>query len=157
MHQADEETNYHALLIGFIPSDNESEVIATGDPSGSKTREIYVQIYKDTASATGKKNDFSLKSLNIFSEGSKFWAELASHAEKQLTGGKQKLLPKDLAYCFLHPQGEVSGSDDICHVCSPKDCGEFHNEDGDHNGKYFVKYEFVNDDDYLDENVYVIR
>jgi len=157
MHRADEENNYHALVIGFIPSDNESEVITTGDPSGSNTREIYVQIYKDTAIATDKKNDFSLKRLNIFSEGSKFWAELALHAEKQLTRGKQKLLPKDLAYCFLRPQDEAFGNDDICHVASPEDCGEFHNEDGEHNGKYFVKYEFVNDGDYLDENVYVIR
>lgn len=156
MHHADDD-NYHSLTIGYIPPDNESEVIATGDPSGSDTREIYVRIYKDTAEATGKKNDFSLKRLNIYSEGSKFWSELALHAAKQLTKGKQKLAPKDLAHCFLRPQGEAFGNDDIWHVASPDDCGEFHNEDGDHSGKYYVRYEFVNDDEYLDENVYVIQ
>ena len=156
MHHANDE-NYHSLTIGYIPSDNESEVIATGDPSGSGTREIYVHIFKETADATGKKTDFLLKRLNIYSEVSKFWSELASHAEKQLTKGKQKLAPKDLAHCFLRPQGEAFGNDDIWHVASPDDCGEFHNDDGDHNGKYYVKYEFVNDDEHLDENVYVIQ
>lgn len=156
MHHADDE-NYHSLTIGYIPSDNESEVIATGDPSGSGTHEIYVRILKDIADATGKKNGFSLKRLNIYSEGSKFWSELAAHAEKQLTRGKQKLPPKDLAHCFLRPQGEAFGNDGICHVASPDDCGEFHNDDGDHNGKYYVRYQFVNDDEYLDENVYVIQ
>jgi hypothetical protein len=157
MHHADKDDNYHSLIIGYIPSENESEVIATGDPSGSETLEIYVEIYKDFASATGQKNNFSLKRLNIFSEGSKFWSELAAHAEKQLTRGKQKLAPKDLAYCFLRPQGEVFGNDDICHVASPDDCGEFHNDDGEHSGKYYVKYQFFDDGDYLDENVYVIQ
>jgi hypothetical protein len=57
----------------------------------------------------------------------------------------------------LRPQGEVFGNDDILHVASPDDCGEFHNEDGDHSGKYFVKYQFFDGDDYLDENVYVIQ
>lgn len=149
-------TTTHSLTIGYIPSDNESEVIATGDPSGSETVEIDVEIHKDFATATGQKKDFPLKKLNIFSEDCKFWSELAAHAEKQLTSGKQKLAPKDLAYCFLRPQGEVFGNDDICHVASPNDCGEFHNEDGDHSGKYFVKYQFFDGDDYLDENVYVI-
>jgi hypothetical protein len=156
MHHADE-NNYHSLTIGYIPSDNESEVIATGDPSGSETVEIDVEIYKAFASATGQKNNYSLKRLNIFSEGSKFWSELAAHAEKQLTRGKQKLAPKDLAYCFLRPQGEVFGNDDICHVASPKDYGEFHNDDGDHSGKYYVRYQFFDGDEYLDENVYVIQ
>jgi hypothetical protein len=156
MHHADED-NYHSLTIGYIPSDNESEVIATGDPSGSETVEIDVEIYKDFATATGQKKDFSLKDLNIFSEDCKFWSALAAHAEKQLTSGKQKLAPKDLAYCFLRPQGEVFGNDDICHVASPDDCGEFHNDDGDHSGKFYVRYQFVADGDYLDENVYVIE
>ena len=70
---------------------------------------------------------------------------------------KHKLTPKDLAHCFLRPQGKAFGNDDIWHVASPDDCGEFHNEDGDHSGKYYVRYEFVNDDEYLDENVYVIQ
>jgi hypothetical protein len=156
MHHADED-NYHSLTIGYIPSDNKSEVIACGNPSGSETIEIDVEIYNDFATATEQNDNFSLKSLNIFSEDCKFWSELASHAEKQLTRGKQKLAPKELAYCFLRSQDEVFDNDDIYHVASPDDCGEFHNYDGEHSGKYYVRYQFVTDGDYLDENVYVIQ
>ena len=156
MHHANKD-NYHSLTIGYIPSDNESEVIASGNPSGSETIEIYVEIYSDFATVTEQEVNFSLKSLNIFSENCKFWSELASLVEKLITSGKQKLASKDLAYCFLRPQNEVFGNDDICQVASPDDFGEFQNVDGVHSGKYYVRYQFVSDGEYLDENVYVIQ
>lgn len=154
MHSADEDS-YHSITIGYIPIDNDSEIIAVGDPSGSNTVELWLQIYGGVA-VIGKK-EFKLGKFNIYDETSKFWSDIASLASKELTEGKVSLDPKHLAYCFLRPQGETFGNDDIWHVASPDDCGEFHNEDSDHNGKYFVKYEFCSDDEYLDENVYVIQ
>ena len=155
MHQADDD-NYHSLTIGFIPKKNNSEVIAVGDADGSGTKEVLLSIYSDVA--LGEKNvKFSTKRCNLFSDSSKFWRDVAAYAETQLTRGKHKLRPKDLAHCFLLPQGEAFGNDDIWHVASPDDCGEFRNDDGDHSGKYYVRYQFIADDDYLDENVYLIQ
>ena len=154
MHSADEDS-YHSITIGYIPIDNDSEIIAAGDPSGSNTVELALKIYGDVA-VIGKK-EFKLGKFNIYDETSKFWSDIANLASKELTEGEVSIDPKHLAYCFLRPQGETFGNDDIWHVASPDDCGEFHNEDGDHSGKYFVKYEFYSDDEYLDENVYVIQ
>lgn len=155
MHEADD-SNYHSLTIGFIPIKNNNEIIAVGDASGSGTKEVFFEIYGDHAQ--GEKS-FKLKigRSNIFNASSKFWHDIAASAEDQLTKGKFRLNPKDLAYCFLFPQGEAFSNDDIWHVATPDECGEFHNEEREHSGKYYVRYQFVADDDYLDENVFVIQ
>ena len=41
------EGSYHSLIIGFIPANNRSEHISTGDPDGSGTKEIYLQFHDD--------------------------------------------------------------------------------------------------------------
>ena len=40
-----EDESYQLLLIGFIPKNNKSEYISTGDPRGSGTKEVYIRFF----------------------------------------------------------------------------------------------------------------
>ena len=150
---------YHSLCIGFIPPKNKSEVIATGDPEISGTMEIYIHFYDDhlTISAGKKSTKLMYGHRRFWSESSSIWKDIATFAEETFRTQKYKLSPRRLARCFLLPQGEAESSVGVLHVADPRDCGEFHNEDGQHSCKYYVKYEFCDNDEYTDENVYVIQ
>jgi hypothetical protein len=153
------EGSYHSLIIGFIPANNRSEYISTGDPDGSGTKEIYLQFHDDSVHVSSGKKSFEIPygRRRIWNEESTIWKEIATCAVKELKTGKYKLSSRRLARCFLIPQGESDSYAGVLHVARPNNCGEFVNEDGAHSGKYYVKYEFVDNDEYEDENVYVIQ
>lgn len=150
---------YHSLIIGFIPANNRSEHISTGDADNSGTKEIYLQFHDGLAYVRDGSKSFEISygRRRIWSESSTIWRDIATYAEKAFKTQKYKLSPRRLARCFLTPQGEADSQTGILHVADPRDCGEFHNEDGEHSGKYYVKYEFCDNDEYTDENVYVIQ
>jgi hypothetical protein len=153
--------SFQLLLIGFIPKSNKNEHICTGDPSGYGTKEVYIRFFDGFAHSETKNVSFKLSVRDgvptHFNETAKLWKDIASYAEMKLTRGKHKLNPKHIARCFLLPQDEADSDDGITNVADPRDCGEFRNEDGLHNGKYYIKYEQFDGDEYLDENVYVIE
>ena len=159
MHTEDE--SYQLLLIGFIPKNNKSEHISTGDPRGSGTKEVYIRFFDGVAHTDTKNISFKLlfrKGFHThYSETSKLWKDIATYAETKLTRGKHKLNPKHIARCFLLPQDEADSGDGVTNVVDPRDGGEFRNEDGLHSGKYYIKYELYDGENYLDENVYVIE
>jgi hypothetical protein len=159
MHTEDE--SYQLLLIGFIPKNNKSEHISTGDPSGSGTKEVYIRFFDGVAHTDTKNISFKLlfrKGFHThYSETSKLWKDIANYAETKLTRGKHKLNPKHIARCFLLPQDEADSGEGVTNVADPRDGGEFRNEDGSHSGKYYIKYELYDGENYLDENVYVIE
>ena len=154
MHTEDE--SYQLLLIGFIPKNNKSEHISTGDPRGSGTKEVSIRFFDGVAHTDTKNISFKLSS-NFYSETSKLWKDIATYAETKLTRGKHKLNPKHIARCFLLPQDEADSGDGVTNVVDPRDGGEFRNEDGLHSGKYYIKYELYDGENYLNENVYVIE
>ena len=153
------EGTYHSLIIGFIPANNRSEHISTGDPDNSGTKEIYLQFHDDSVHIRSGSKSFEIPvgRRRFWSESSSIWKDIAAYAEKTFKTKKYKLSPRRLARCFLVPQGEAESNMGILHVADPRDCGEFHNEEGQHSGKYYVKYEFADNDEYEDENVYVIQ
>ncbi len=153
------EGTYHSLVIGFIPENNRSEHISTGDPDSSGTKEIYLEFHDDLVHVRDGFKSFKISYGRrlIWLESSSIWKDIATYAEKTFKTKKYKLSPRRLARCFLVPQGEAENYTGILNVADPRDCGEFHNEEGQHSGKYFVKYEFFDNDEYLDENVYVIQ
>jgi hypothetical protein len=157
----EEGKSYQTLLIGFIPKNNQSERISTGDPSGSGTKEVYFSFYDGFAHTDAKNIKFKLTKRNGFythgNETAKVWRDIATYAETKLTRGKHKLNPKHIARCFLLPQDEADSGDGVTNVADPRDCGEFRNDDGIHSGKYYIKYELYDGENYLDENVYVIE
>jgi hypothetical protein len=158
----DDEESYQLLVIGYIPKDNRCEHIGTGDTSGSGTKEVNVRFFNGFAHSDTKNISFKLLERNgaetHYKETAKLWKDIAAYAEKKLTRGKLKLSPRHIARCFLHAQGEIYNvPPGVTNVAEPSDCGEFRNEDGRHSGKYFIKYEHFDGDDYLDENVYVIK
>ena len=156
----DEGESYQTLLIGFIPKNNKGERISTGDPSGSGTKEVYFSFFDGFAHTDSKNIKFKLTMRNgvytHFNEKAKFWKDIANYAEAKLTRGKHKLNPKHIARCFLLPQHEADSGAGVTNVADPRDGGEFRNDDGLHNGKYYIKYEQFDGEENLDENVYVI-
>jgi hypothetical protein len=153
--------SYQTLLIGFIPKNNRSEHISTGNPSGSGTEEVLINFFDGFAHTETKSIKFKLTMRNglytHFNETAKIWKDIATYAETKLTFGKHKLSPRHIARCFLLPQDEAYSRAGVTKVADPSDCGEFRNEDGTHSGKYFIKYELYDDEEYLDEYVYVIN
>ena len=150
---------YQSLTIGFIPKNNRSEHISAGDPGGSCTKEIEVNFYKKAVEIRFGSDVFEIAygRRRIWCESSSFWKELATFAMTKLKTHKSKLSSRHLARCFLLPQGEADSRSGILNVADPRDAGEFNNDDGAHSGKYFVRYVYVDEDDYTDENVYVIQ
>lgn len=160
MHPEDGK-NYQLLVIGYIPKNNRSEHISTGDTESSGTKEVSFYFYDGFVHTESKNIKFKLQIRNGFnthySEASKLWKDIATYAEKKLTSGKHRLSPRHIARCFLLPQDEADSRVGVTNVATPSDCGEFRNEDGSHSGKYFIKYEEFDGEEYLDENVYVIK
>jgi hypothetical protein len=157
----DDDKSYQLLIIGYIPKENRSEHISTGDPSGSGTKEISIYFTDGFARTDSKNLTFKLFVRQGFhthyNEKSKLWKDIALYAVSKLTRGKHKLSPLHIARCFLLPQDEAYSRSGVTNVAEPSDCGEFRNEDGRHSGKYYVRYECFDGEDYLDENVYVIK
>jgi len=54
------EGSYHSLIIGFIPANNRSEYISTGDPNGSGTKEIFLQFHNDSVHVSSGKKSFEI-------------------------------------------------------------------------------------------------
>jgi hypothetical protein len=160
MYPADGQS-YQLLVIGFIPKNNRSEHISTGDTQNSGTKEVTVHFFDGYAHTDSKGISFKLLKRNGFytycNETAKIWRDIASYAETKLTRGKHKLSPRHVARCFLLPTDEADSHAGVTNVADPRDCGEFRNDDGRHSGKYFIKYEQFDGDEYIDENVYVIQ
>jgi hypothetical protein len=158
---SEDDESYQLLVIGFIPKNNKSGHISSGDPNGSGTKEVFISFFDGVAHTDTRNVNFKLlfrKGFHThYSETSKLWKDIATYAEKTLTCGKHKLNPKHVARCFLLPQFEAESGDGVTKVADPGDCGNFRNEDGIHNGKYYIKYELYNAEDYQDETVYVIE
>jgi hypothetical protein len=160
MHPANGQS-YQLLVIGFIPKSNRCEHIGTGDTSNTGTKEVNIFFYDGFAHTDTKGVSFKLPVRNGFpshgKETSSLWRHIASYAQTKLTRDKNKLSPRHVARCFLLPTDEADSSAGVTNVAEPSDCGEFRNDEGQHSGKYYIKYEQFDGDEYIDENVYVIQ
>jgi len=162
----DIEPKHHILTIGFIPENNDSDYIYTGDPEASNTKQITIKIFRDQAILTASNIELNfpsifpiqIKRFNLSQENSRFWEILANYAETILTGNKNYLYPKLLAKCFLLPQNAAKESENVIYVAGTG--SEF--EGKKYNRFYYAGYEFYDGKDqndmqlFIDETVYIM-
>ncbi len=144
------------LDIGFIPDDCESDLISVGDPDNSGTLEVLLKISEEEV----KVDDLSFEwDKGIYESNSKFWKEILKAVENSFGFKRPELNAKKLGRAYVVLAGENDSDDEWVGfevVSDESDGGEFSNEDGKFNGKYYVRYQEEFEGDFQRERVIVI-
>ena len=146
----------HLLTIGFIPADHGGGTISCGDPDGSGTREILVEIDDDAGKNVDTDQVLSAEKAQFFAEDCPFLGQIASDWATPLADGAGSLSGAALARCWGSFHDEPLPGDLPRQVAEEDDCGEFQNSDGEFNGKFFIRYQFEEDGEYFNEQVVVV-
>jgi hypothetical protein len=139
------------LTIGYIPNDCSSERIICGDPEGSGTKESSLKIEGNRITSIETDQTIEVDPGEFFNEKSKLWKQVvksfcADFVEKEIK-------PNMVGSCWAIFMDEVSGKKGITKLSDEDDGGEFHNRGGCNNGKFYVRYQLEEDDEYFGEKV----
>ena len=139
------------LTIGYIPNDCNSERIICGDPEGSGTKESSLIIKENRITSIDTDQTIEVDPGEFFNEKSKLWKQVvksfcADFVEKELK-------PNMVGACWAIFMDEISGKKGITKLADENDGGEFHNRGGCNNGKFYVRYQLEEDDEYFGERV----
>jgi hypothetical protein len=66
---------------------------------------------------------------------------------------EKELKPNMIGACWAIFIDEISGKKGITKLADEDDGGEFHNRGGCNNGKFYVRYQLEEDDEYFGERV----
>ena len=146
----------HILSIGFIPAGHSGGTVACGDPEGSGTREVTVEIGEDAANNLDAGSSMPTADATFFSEGCPLWSRIASEWATPLADGGGSLSGGDLARCWGQFQDEPLEGPAPRLVAEEDDYGEFQNPDGEFSGKFYVRYQFQEDGQYFNEKVVIV-
>jgi hypothetical protein len=146
----------HLLTLGFIPPGHAGGTISCGDPDGSGTREITVEIGEDAARNLDADVSIPTADATFFSENCPLWARIASEWGTPLADGGGSLSAGDLARCWGLFQEEPLDGPAPRIVAEEDDCGEFQNASGEASGKFYVRYQFEEDGEYFNEKVVIV-
>jgi hypothetical protein len=139
------------LTIGYIPSDCNSERIICGDPDGSGTKESSLKIEGNKITSIDTNQTIEVDPGEFFNEKSKLWKQVVKNFCSDFV--EKELKPNMIGACWAIFIDEISGKKGITKLADEDDGGEFHNRGGCNNGKFYVRYQLEEDDEYFGERV----
>jgi hypothetical protein len=141
------------LTIGYVPEDNNVDLIHCGDSDASLTMELNFEIIENTC--LGIDNDFSVKIENsdLWDHNSSFYHSISTYLSNYFN---VVLSPKQIygSYALLNdePNNHSLNSEII-----DSEAGTFSNENQEHNGKIYFRHYFEEDGEIYDESVCVFH
>ncbi len=141
----------HFLTIGYIPIDCNSELISCGDPDGSGTVEISLKVEGSEITSMDTNQSIHVDPVDFFNEKSKLWKEVVKNFCTSFS--EKEIKPNMVGSCWAIFMDEIPGKKGITKLADEDDCGEFHNRGGCNNGKFYVRYQLEEDDEYFGEKV----
>ena len=139
------------LTIGYIPNDCNSERIICGDPEGSGTKEFSLRIEENRITSIDTDQTIEVDPGEFFNEKSKLWKQVVKSFCSDFV--EKELKPNMIGACWAIFLDEISGKKGITKLADEDDGGEFHNRGGCNNGKFYVRYQLEEDDEYFGEKV----
>ena len=139
------------LTIGYIPNACKSERIICGDPEGSGTKESSLKIEGNRITSIDTDKTIEVDPGEFFNEKCKLWKQVVKNFCSDFV--EKELKPNVVGFCWAIFMDEVSGKKGITKLADEDDGGEFHNRGGCNNGKFYVRYQLEEDDEYFGEKV----
>jgi hypothetical protein len=139
------------LTIGYIPNDCKSERIICGDPEGSGTKESSLKIEGNRITSIDTDQTIEVDTSEFFNEKSKLWKQVAKNFCTDFV--EKELKPNMIGACWAIFLDEISGKKGVTKLADEDDGGEFHNRGGCNNGKFYLRYQLEEDDEYFGEKV----
>jgi len=143
------------MVVGFIPKDWDTglERVCVGDPAGSRTIEVNFQFVEE-------KFEFPSEEIlvdgNIWNPDSNFWSEVAQTLQKYFPEVSESLNPNNLGRAYKIFTDEDSDLKGLKLVAESGDGGEFINDEGQYNGRFYFRFELEDDGEYFDERIIII-
>jgi hypothetical protein len=143
------------MVVGYIPQnwDPKLERVCVGDPTGSKTVEVNFQFVEDK---------FEFPAQNIIVDGgiwipsSNFWSQVANTLQRYFPQVNVIVNPNNLGRAYRIFTEEDNDFTGLELVAGPADGGEFRNDKGQYNGRFYFRYESEDDGEYFDERIIII-
>jgi hypothetical protein len=135
------------LTIGYIPSDCNSERIICGDPDGSGTKESSLKIEGNKITSIDTNQTIEVDPGEFFNEKSKLWKQVVKNFCSDFV--EKELKPNMIGACWAIFIDEISGKKGITKLADEDDG----NRGGCNNGKFYVRYQLEEDDEYFGERV----
>lgn len=144
------------MIFGFIPRDWDTELerISVGDPAGSQTTEVTFR-FSDTHFEFPKCN--ILVTDGLWDSESDFWKEIAKVLLTYFPGVTTKVNPSALGRAYQIFTEEDNDYTGLAFVAGPEDGGEFRNNNGKFNGKFYFKYEYEDEGEYFEERILILE
>jgi len=143
------------MVVGYIPEDWDTglERVCVGDPSGSRTIEVNFQFVGDKFEFPGEE---MVVDGNIWNPASDFWSQVAHTLQKYFPKVSKRLNPNNLGRAYKIFTEEDNDFNGLELVAGPEDGGEFSNEEGHYNGRFYFRFESEDDGEYFDERILII-
>lgn len=144
------------MTFGFIPKDWDTELerISVGDPAGSQTTEVN---FKFSGAHFEFPNANILVTDGLWDPESDFWKDIAKVLLTFFPGVNTKLSPSALGRAYQIFSEEDNDYTGLILVAGPEDGGEFRNDDGKFNGKFYFKYDYEDEDEYFEERILILK
>lgn len=144
------------MTFGFIPKDWDTELerISVGDPAGSQTTEVNFK-FSDTHFEFPDTK--VLVTDGLWDPESDFWKEITKVLLTLFPGVNAKLNPSTLGRAYQIFTEEDDDYTGLILVAGPEDGGEFRNDDGQYNGKFYFKYDYEDDGEYFEERILILK
>jgi hypothetical protein len=149
-------TSSQNMVLGYIPDDWDVnlERISVGNPEGSHTIEIS---FRFTDKGFELPDEIISADQDIWNENSQFWKTLAKSLKNYFPKISTNLNPKTLGCAYQIFTEEGNNYEGLELVANPSDGGEFENDNGKYNGKFYIKYEYEDEGEYFDERILIIQ
>lgn len=139
------------ITWGYIPIDNNADIIYTGDAETSKTKELSFEIIDNKCS--GLDNDFEviLDDSQLWNYQSSFYNSISQYMS---TYFNVRILASNVYGGYLLVQDEPDDHSLNFEICE-SEAGVFNNTNQEHNGKVYLRYYFEEDEEIIEEIVCV--
>ena len=144
----------HILSIGSIPQECDECYITAGDPDSHGGKELTLCIDEDSPTFECIESDVSIDGGDLMDADDPVYERLLSKIFLPVFGDSANILGFKFSDIWMFFMDELEELPEWLQVVGGEDCGgEFFNEGKAFNGGFYVRYQFEEDDEFMNENI----
>lgn len=139
------------LTIGYVPQENNLNIIYCGDSDSSGTMELNFEIVENICSGIDNNFNVKIENSDLWDHNSSFYNSISTYLSNYLN---LVLSPSQVygGYVLLNDEPD---SHSLNMRIIDSEAGTFSNQNKEHNGKIYLRYYFEEDGEIYDESVCV--
>lgn len=139
------------LTIGYVPQENNLNIIYCGDSDSSGTMELNFEIVENICSGIDNNFNVKIENSDLWDHNSSFYNSISTYLSNYLN---LVLSPSQVygGYVLLNDEPDIHS---LNMRIIDSEAGTFSNQNKEHNGKIYLRYYFEEDGEIYDESVCV--